>query len=303
MPTRWPDLAVLELLVAIGRHGSLGRAARSVDMAQPNASRAIAGLERSLGLTLIERHSRGSRLTADGEAIAELAGRLLVGADDLLAAATARRGHHESRLELAASLTVAEYLLPAWVAGLRRGNPELDVRMRVENSTRVFELLESHEIELGFVESPGVRRGLHSRTVAVDRLVVVVSPTHAWARRSQITLDELAATPLVTREAGSGTRSTLADALDGRTPAEPSLVVASNAAVLIAAASGAGPTVLSDLATRPWVARGELVEVAVAGLDLTRRLRAVWRRGDVLSTPAATLLGELSRGRAGGNID
>ncbi|KRC61157.1 hypothetical protein ASE14_09515 [Agromyces sp. Root81] len=303
MPTRWPDLAVLELLVAVGRHGSLGGAARSVDMAQPNASRAITGLERSLGLTLIERHARGSRLTADGEAIAELAARLLAGADDLLAAARARREHHEARLDLAASLTVAEYLLPAWITGLRSSRPELDVRMRVENSSRVFELLEAREIELGFVESPAVRRGLHSRTVATDRLVVVASPTHPWARRLHVTLDELAATPLVTREAGSGTRSTLADALDGRTPAEPAMVVASNAAVLIAAASGAGPAVLSDLATRPWVARGELVEVAVEGLELARRLRAVWRRGDVLSTPAATLLGELSRRRASGNLD
>ncbi|MFB6610920.1 LysR family transcriptional regulator [Agromyces sp. NPDC056379] len=303
MPHRWPDLAVLELLVAIGRHGSLGAAARSVDMAQPNASRSIAGLERSLGLTLIERHARGSRLTPDGEAIAELAGRIVTGADDLLTAATARREHHELRLDLAASLTVAEYLLPAWISELRCSHPVLDVRMRVENSSQVLELLESHEIDLGFIESPAVRRGLHSRTVATDRLVVVVSPRHPWARRSRVTLDELAATPLVTREAGSGTRSTLADALDGRTPVEPALVVASNAAVLVAAASGAGPAVLSDLATRPWTARGELVEVAVDGLDLVRRLRAVWRRGDVLSAPAAALLGEVSGRRPGGRAD
>lgn len=320
MPTRWPELAVLELLAAVGEHGSLGAAARAVGMAQPNASRSLANLERNLGLSLVERHPRGSRLTADGMVVAELAGRLVEGAAELLATAGALRERHSARLDLAASLTVAEYLLPVWIAGLRHAHPELDVRVRVENSTHVFELLAARTIELGFVESPSVPRSLRSRTVARDRLVVVVAPSHPWTRRTHVTADELAATPLVTREAGSGTRSTLAEALAGGTPvtaaatamagtgsaaggdpaasevrelAPPAIVLASNAAVLISAASGAGPAVLSELAVRPWIARGDLVEVPVAGLALDRRLRAVWRSGEPLSAPAAALLGQL----------
>ncbi|MFF2271855.1 LysR family transcriptional regulator [Agromyces sp. NPDC058136] len=315
MPTRWPELAVLELLAAVGEHGSLGAAARAVGMAQPNASRSLANLERNLGLSLVERHPRGSRLTADGMVVAELAGRLVEGAAELLATAGALRERHSARLDLAASLTVAEYLLPAWIAGLRHAHPELDVRVRVENSTQVFELLAAREIELGFVESPSVPRSLRSRTVARDRLVVVVAPSHPWTRRTHVTADELAATPLVTREAGSGTRSTLAEALAGsgadsaagtgatvggahaasgvRELAPPAMVLSSNAAVLISAASGAGPAVLSELAVRPWIARGDLVEVPVEGLALDRRLRAVWRSGEPLSAPAAALLGQL----------
>lgn len=291
---------MLELLAAVGVHGSLGAAARAVGMAQPNASRSIANLERNLGLSLVERHPRGSRLTADGLVVAELAGRLVDGAAELLATATALRERHEARLDLAASLTVAEYLLPAWIAGLRHAHPALDVRVRVENSTQVFELLAARTIELGFVESPSMPRGLHSRIVARDRLVVVVAPSHPWTRRTHLTPAELAATPLVTREAGSGTRSTLAEALGdeaagagGRELPEPAMVLSSNAAVLISAASGAGPAVLSELAARTWIARGELVEVPVEGLDLGRRLRAVWRTGEPLSAPAAALLGQL----------
>ncbi|HEY1106462.1 MAG TPA: LysR family transcriptional regulator, partial [Agromyces sp.] len=105
MPTRWPDLAVLELLAAIGEHGSLGAAARAVGMAQPNASRAIATLERNLGLSLVERHPRGSRLTADGVVVAEQAARLVDGAGELLATSRALRERHEARLDIAASLT------------------------------------------------------------------------------------------------------------------------------------------------------------------------------------------------------
>lgn len=298
MPSRWPDLAVLELLVAITTHGGLGGAARAVGMAQPNASRAITGLERSLGLTLVERRSRGSRLTADGVVIAELAQRPLDDASALLAMGEALRGTHDAEIDVAASLTVAEYLLPAWIARLRDSHPDLDVRLRVENSARVFDLLEAREIDLGFVESPTVRHGMHSRTVATDRLVVVAAPGHPWAALAELAVDDLVATPLIARERGSGTRSTLARALGGRELADPALELGSNTAVLVSAASGAGPTVISEYAAHLWIARGDLVEIPLAGHTLRRRLRAVWRRGERMSEPVAALLLELGDRRS-----
>jgi DNA-binding transcriptional LysR family regulator len=58
-----PDLTALEILVLVAETGSLGAAARRVGMAQPNASRALARLERQLGLTLVVRTPAGSRVT------------------------------------------------------------------------------------------------------------------------------------------------------------------------------------------------------------------------------------------------
>src|SRR5436190_2188968 len=73
--------------------------------------------------------------------------------------------------------------------------------------------------DVGFVEGPGIPRGLRSRVVARDRLAVVVPPTHRWARRrSPVAPAELAATALVSRESGSGTRKALAQALAAYLP-------------------------------------------------------------------------------------
>ncbi|WP_227878649.1 helix-turn-helix domain-containing protein [Arthrobacter dokdonensis] len=57
---RWPDLAALELFVAVTEQGSLSAGARRVGMAQPNASRAMARLEQHLGLALLDRRTGGS---------------------------------------------------------------------------------------------------------------------------------------------------------------------------------------------------------------------------------------------------
>lgn len=61
--TGWPDLRELEVLVEIEEQGGISAAARHLRMAQPNASRAISGLEAQLGLVLVRRTSRGAELT------------------------------------------------------------------------------------------------------------------------------------------------------------------------------------------------------------------------------------------------
>lgn len=287
----WPDLAVLELLVAVAEHGSVSRAATRVGMAQPNATRALTTLERSLGIRLLERGPRGSTLTTHGAVVVDWSRELLRAADRMRVATAALRAERRSQLAVAASMTVAEYLMPAWLTRLRGAHPELELHFDVHNSLDVFELVRSGARDLGFVESPTVPAGLQGATVAHDRLVVVVAQSHPWARRRRpVGVDELAATALVLRERGSGTRDTLIDALGDRAVAPPVLELTSNAAVRIAVASGAGPAVLSELAVADSVNSGELVVVPTSGVRLDRALRAVWRGGGTLQEAASDLI-------------
>lgn len=276
---RWPDLAVLELLVAVAECGSLGAAASRVGVSQPSASTSIARFERRLGLRLIERSPRGSAMTPEGALVVDWSRDVLAAARQLHVATAALHSRRASHLRVAASMTVAEYLVPRWLAVFRREHPDVDVNLSVLNSERVLEGVVGGGHDVGFVETSQAPRKVPSVVVATDELVVVVSPRHHWSRRrGALTAAELAATPLVVREAGSGTRQTLDDAFAAQTlvGAPPIQSLASNTAVRIAAMAGSGPAVLSELAVRDAVAAGELVMVAVAGLDLRRRLRAVW---------------------------
>ncbi|WP_406313585.1 LysR family transcriptional regulator [Streptosporangium sp. NBC_01639] len=285
-----PDLGSLRLLVDVDRLGSLGQAARMAGIAQPSASKRIALLERRLGLPLLERTPRGSTLTPQGVMVSAWATQVLSAAEELMRGAEAVRHGRAAHLRIAASMTVAEYLLPRWLGELQHREPQVQVGLDVQNSAEVARLV-GGGIELGFVEGPSVPPGLASRVVATDRLVVVVAPGHPWARRRTALLAaELAATPLVVRERGSGTRETLDLALTGYAVAAPRLELGSNAAVKGAAREGAAPAVLSGYAVEAELATGRLVEVATGGIDLERRLHAIWRRGRTPTGPAATLL-------------
>lgn len=291
MPTEWPDLGALELLLAVDEHGSLGAASRQLDLAQPNASRTLRRLEKQLGLTLVTRGARGSSLTPEGTVIAHWAHAVLAQSRHLLGAAEGLHGKYQSTITICASLTTAEHLLPRWMGRFRQRHDGLGVRLQVQNSATVCERVIEHRCDVGFIETPEVPDGLHSVVVAHDELVVVVAPSHPWARRQEpLTPADLTSTPLVVREAGSGTRSTLDAALAGTGRVEPLLELGSSAAVCSAVRSEAGPAVLSTLAVAEQRAHGDLVRVDVAGLDLRRRLRAVWAGPRVLPGPAGDLV-------------
>lgn len=286
-----PGLADLDLLLSVERLGSLGQAAREHGISQPAASTRIRLLERRLGLVLLERSPSGSRLTAAGTSVAEWAREVMAATSQLLAGAAALRDVEHGWLRIAASMTVAEYLMPRWLVALNRRLPELTVALRAENSRTVVELLRAGEVDLGFVEDPSVHADLAEMVVADDELVIVVGPAHPWAGTDRpLTGRELAAGRLVLRERGSGTRETLQRVLGELHDDDPHLELSSTTAIKEAVRAGAGAAVLSALAVERELRTGQLVRIPVTGIELTRTLRAVWRRDTPPSSRTQVLL-------------
>lgn len=287
----WPDLVVLELLTGVDDHGSLSAAARAAGVAQPNASRMVKDLERRVGTPLLVRRPAGATLTPHGRILAHWARTVLSDATRFLEVAEGLSSERATDLTVSASMTVAEHLLPRWLARFREQNPEVGLHLNVRNSALVFEDVSRGACDVGFVESPSVPAGLHSETVATDRLVVVVPPGHPWSRRrSRLTVAELADTALIVREPGSGTRVTLDQALQEYERPAPLLELGSAAAVRTSVLGGAGPAVMSSLAVSDEVNSGRVREIEVEGLELHRQLRAVWRPPRQLSPPAGDLV-------------
>ncbi len=188
-------------------------------------------------------------------------------------------------------------MLPRWIGELRASMPEVHLRLQVQNSDRVHDLVQAGECAIGFVETTRVSQDLARRVVGTDRLVIVVPAAHPWARRSTpLSRDQLLAAEFVVREEGSGTRSTFERALS----AQPriAMVATSTTAMVGAALAGVGPAVVTPYAVRAGLDTGELVEVP-HGLDLERPLTAIWRRDRPLDGPAAALL-KIARRAAGG---
>lgn len=288
LPPRLPDLASLDALVSVARLGSMGAAAREQGLSQQAVSARVRLAERVLGVRVFERSAAGVRPTAEGALVLEWATAVLDAARALGTGAEALRGRLDANLRVAASMTVAEHLVPSWTVALHHRRPDVVTSVRVLPTTEVEAAVRAGTVDLGFVEGPEPPFDLRWVPVARDELVVVVTPDHPWAHRPSVTRAELAATPLVQREPGTGTRITYEQAVEGAV--EPAIELASSTALKAAAIDSGSPAVLSSLAVEAELADGRLVRVPVEGMRMTRRLLAVWDAAHGLSASGRELL-------------
>lgn len=286
--TSLPDLESLRLLVAIADRGSIGAAARLVGITQPAASKRMRSLEARWRLRLLDRSKRGSSITDDGAAVVSWARQVLHEVDILQTGIEVLSTERRSGLAVAASLTVAEFMLPRWIGELRTQHPELHPLLRVVNSEQVANLVRVGDVDVGFIETATLPRDLSVVHLGVDAMSIVTLPTHPWARRSTpLTQAALAQAEYVLREPGSGTRSTFERAL--QIQPQLALEAGSTSTLVGAVLAGVGPAVVSTRAVRSYLDAGRLAEIPHQ-LDLWRPISAITEPRRRFNEHAGTLI-------------
>lgn len=286
--TRDVDIETLRILVAVAEAGSVSAAAAMRGLSQPAASARVREFENRWHVAVVRRSPRGSRLTPDGEAVVNWARGVLDATDAMRTSLTALSERRRTSIVVAASLTVAEYLVPRWLAELHSRVPDVQPVLHVMNSEAVGAATRTGEADIGFIESTVLPSDLLCREVGSDPLAVVVAPDHPWARRrAPLARHELMQARWLVREEGSGTRSTFEDAL-GTSP-RVAMEGSSTMSLISAAVAGLGPAVLSARSVEAEVLTRHL-RVVPNDLNLDRPLTAVWRGDELLADPAAQLL-------------
>jgi DNA-binding transcriptional LysR family regulator len=252
---------------------TLYAAADALSLTQSAVTKRIAALERRVGQPLLERGRSGVRPTAAGRALYPEARAALAALDR--ARRSVSDADRTSALQVAASHTVAGYLLPGWLAGFRAERGTLRIAVEVVNSPGVLVAVREGRAELGFVEGIDPLDGLESQMLLTDELECVVRPGHRFARRRVIRPAELLDEPWIAREAASGTRAVAERALRERGIVLVPALEAASTEGLKRAVLGGGFALLSRLAVEEEIANGSLAAVPVQDLDLRRELRAV----------------------------
>jgi LysR family transcriptional regulator, low CO2-responsive transcriptional regulator len=273
-------LRQLATFLELSRSASVKAAAERLFVSQPAVSAVIASLQRELGVALVTRAGRGLRLTASGTVLADYARRIQGILDEAGVAAVGAGAR--MRVRLGAVTTAGEFILPAAIAGFRGLRPDAEVSLEVTNRAQVWERLEAHEVDLVVAGRPPDGRGLHTRGLRPNELVIVAAPEMVSRPRP------LAAYTWLLREPGSGTRATVEQYLVAQGIAPSTLTLGSNGAVREAVAVGLGVTLMSRDAVASELSSGRLVVVEAAGVPMQREWHIV-TRGERGLPGAATL--------------
>lgn len=293
-------LEQLRIFVAVAERQHVTRAAEALGLVQSAASAAIAALEARHATTLFHRVGRRIELTEAGRVFLGEAKAVLARAAAAERALDELAGLKRGTLAVQASQTIASYWLPPRLVRFHHAYPEITIRLAIGNTAQVAEAVLAGAAELGFVEGAVDEPALADRTIAGDRLAVVVGKSHPWAARHRIAPVDLLEIDWVLREPGSGTRSEFEAALKGFGIAPERLTITlelpSNEAVRAAVEAGAGATAISELVVAAGLRSGTLHRLALA--LPARRFHVLRHRERYQSKAAEALLAIIAPGEA-----
>ncbi|GFJ95906.1 LysR substrate-binding domain-containing protein [Phytohabitans rumicis] len=145
------DIVTLRSFVAVADCGGFQRAATSLHLSQGAVSQHVRRLEEALGRTLVERQGRGSRFTADGEALLTHARRILGVHDETLRDFGVEPGQ---TLVIGSTEHAAAQLLPDLAAALSATFPHCRIRFRIDRGTQLRSRLTEGRIDLALLLGP-----------------------------------------------------------------------------------------------------------------------------------------------------
>jgi DNA-binding transcriptional LysR family regulator len=272
----------LKVFRAVARHLNFTRAAEELLLTQPAVTLQIKALEEELGLPLFDRGGGRIALTRAGEALLPYAERLKALSEEAFEAVTGSGGSETGTLLLGASQTIAQYLLPKFIAAFTREHPRVTIRSISGNTDEMLEALVERRVQLALVEGPGKRRDVHIEPFMEDQMVLIVPSGHEWAGQ-EIATEELKQENFLMRELGSGSRRIVEAALQRVGLKKKDIVTAmeidSTEGLLSAVEAGLGVTFVSRWAARNHLALGTVAIARVTGLRLSRRFAVAYPSG------------------------
>ena len=274
------NLRDLRYLVALADARHFGRAAAAEHVSQPTLSAQIKKLEEYLGVRLIERQPRRLSLTEAGEQIVQRARRVLQGSDDIVALARELKDPLGGLLRVGLIPTLGPYLLPLVTPVVRRELPRLQLRLYEHRTESLVAKLKEGELDLGILALGVDLGGLESRALYDEAFTVALPAGHRLARRTELSVSELAGERLLLLEDGHCLRDQALEVCSRAELAESEDFRATSLETLRQmVAAGLGVTLLPQLATRgPFHDPQALAVRPFAAPVPHRTLGAAWRR-------------------------
>jgi len=290
-----PTLRQLQYLKLLAEHASFSRAAEAAHVSQPALSAGVQELEKVLGAPVVERTRGRVQLTAVGAEAVKRAEDVLARTEDLVEAARNAGKPLSGRFRLGVIPTVAPFLLPTKLPGLRQAYPKLRLFIREDLTPRLVAALKAGQLDAAVIALPYAATGIDHARIGDDEILAVAPAGHAVASPGPVASGSLKAEDLILLEDGHCLRDQALAAFDIDPPKGEDVFAATSLHTLVQmVSSGLGVSFLPDMAVRAGLADAPGVVVRSirpegAAAAPRREIVVAWRAGSSRAAEALLL--------------
>jgi len=284
------ELHPLRVFLTVAAEKSFSRAAEKLLRTQPAVSLSIQRLEAELGDKLIDRSAKELVLTDAGKIVLEYARRFENMQADLENALAELRDKSAGRLIVGANESSTLYLLDH-IYRYRLTYPKIKVEIRRSLSSKIPAELPEGDLELGILTYDPTDDRLASTVIYTDHLAFIVSPSHRFASRAEVSITELGAETFVAHNIDSPYRDAVVREFGRhKVPLNRELEMPTLEAIRKMVQRNEGVAFLPRMGVEEELRQGNLREVKVREISVERRIRLVYPAHRALSHAAQAFL-------------
>jgi DNA-binding transcriptional LysR family regulator len=290
------NLNQLRVFYEAARSGSFTSAAKKLCITQPAVTAQIKTFEDQCNLKLFKKKGRSLYLSEEGSALYEYAKRIFEYEKEVEDAIEEMRKLKRGTLRLGTSKAYARYFMPFLITSFHEAFPHIKVHLDEGSSMDILRSLLDLKNEVAVIarveEDPNVTFVPFKR----DELILILAPTHSFARKKSVSVEELVQEPMIMKEMGSGTRKQVND-LFGRKGLTPNVLMETSNTEFIKqlVQRGEGISFLVEESVAVEIREKRLATVPVAGESPCLDVSIAYLKDQHLSHPAKAFVDMLQK--------
>lgn len=265
-------LRQLELFVKMVETESLSQAAMQICISQPAASLALKSLEKQLKHALFDRVGKRLVINEEGRLLYPKASQLIEEAQQAENIFNDKQKKTRTVIRVGMSMTIGDYIAPIYFKKFISSYPHIQIIQTIANSENIVHLLERFQLDIAFIEAEYRSELLKIQPWKSDEMIIFSAPTHPFAKKKEISKDDLEQAHWIMRERGSGTRAILEKHIKVK---NITMEVSSTTALKNIVSYGLGIGCISQAALKKELENKQLIKLNVKNLILKRNLYSI----------------------------
>ncbi|MEC3875574.1 LysR family transcriptional regulator [Chryseobacterium salviniae] len=285
----------LQIFLKVVQTGSVTKAAEALFLTQPAVSIQLKNFQDQFNIPLTEVVGRKLYVTEFGKEIAQAAEEIVNQIHSINYKTLAYQGQVTGRLKISV-VSTGKYVMPYFLSGFIRQHPGIELVMDVTNKEKVIESLENNEVDFALVSILPSALNVERLDLLQNKLYLVGNSQNS---QQHITLEDFESLPLIFREKGSGTRTTMEAFIKHKNISVlKKMELTSNEAVKQALLAGFGYSIMPLIGIRNELSNQELKIIPMKGFPIKTMWSLIWMRGKKHSPVSDLYLQYLQQAKA-----
>jgi DNA-binding transcriptional LysR family regulator len=284
----------LQIFLVVSKTKSITKAAEELFLTQPAVSIQLKNFQDQFEIPLTEVVGRQLYITDFGKEIATAAEKILNEVHAINFKIHAFNGKLSGRLKISI-VSTGKYIMPYFLTGFMKANPDVELQMDVTNKQKVINSLENNEVDFSLVSVLPEKLQIEKIELVQNKLYLVGNKETAFpnAIYDKTIFDSV---PLIYREQGSGTRQTMEKFIEkNKITARKKMELTTNEAVKQAVIAGLGYSIMPIIGIKDELKNNQLQIIPVKNFPINSHWHLIWLKGKKLSPIAEAYLNYIKK--------